>query len=86
MQNVGENYFYQVSQEFNASVPDLLKKGCFCYDYCDSLENSKKSYLSKINFIIHWIIMQLVIKIINIILMFGNLLKWTLWKIIMTFT
>ena len=86
MQNLGENYFYQVSQEFNASVPDLLKKGCFCYDYCDSLENSKKSYLSKINFIIHWIIMQLVIKIINIIFMFGNLLKWTLWKIIMRCT
>ena len=32
---------------------------------------------------IHWIIVQWEIKIMNMFLTFGDLLKWTLWKIIM---
>ena len=32
---------------------------------------------------IHWIIVQWEIKIMTMFLTFGDLLKWTLWKIIM---
>ena len=50
VENLGEDDFYHLSQEFNADVLNLLKKS---YDYWDSLENPKKTYPAKINFIIH---------------------------------
>ena len=81
--NLGDNGFYYRGQEFNANVLDLLKKtGFFLITTAIVLKNSKNAYLAKINFVIHWLIVQLMITTMNIFLIFGKLLKWTLWKII----
>ena len=81
----GKNDFYYLSQVFSANVLDLLKKGFFLRNTRIALKNSKRDYLTKINFLIHYLILQLVIKIVNMFLTFGKLL-WILRKIIMICT
>ena len=46
---------------------DLLKKtGFFLITTAIVLKNSKNAYLAKINFVIHWLIVQLMITTMNI--------------------
>ena len=40
-----------------------------------ALKNLKKAYLAKKSFIMYWLIVLLVIKVMNVFLMFGNILK-----------
>ena len=48
VRNLGENNFYHLSQELNASVLDLLKKKSFLsYDYYNSFEKLKYGLSSK---------------------------------------
>ena len=61
-----KNYYYHVSQEFDANILQLVKKKRFLpYDYWDS-------FGSKINFIIYWLKVKLVMKIMNILSSFGK--------------
>lgn len=65
---MGENDFYHPSQEFDGNVFDnvLVKKnGFFPMDSGVALKRLKKTYSAKINFIVHWLIVQLAIKIMN---------------------
>lgn len=76
VKNLGENYFYHVSWDFNINVLDLVnEKGFYPISSAIVLKNSKKVYLEKIHFLIHWLIVQLVLKTTNMFLMFGKLLK-----------
>ena len=62
---LGENDFSHLSHEFNANVLDLLKKSFFHMIPC----------LPKISLIIHWLIKLFLIKLMNMFLTSGNLLK-----------
>ena len=53
VKNLGENDFYHLSPESNATVLDLLEKGFFPRAIGITLKNSKKAYPAKINFVIH---------------------------------
>ena len=76
VKNLGENYFYHVSWDFNINVLDLVKeKGFYPIGTGIILKNSEKVYLEKIHFVIHWLIVQLVLKTTNMLLMFGKLLR-----------
>ena len=87
VKNLGENDFYHLSQEFNANVLDSIKKkGFFLMTTEKFLKNLRKVYLAKIKFIVYWLIVQLVIKIMSLFLTFEIFLKWKLWKIIMICT
>ena len=69
-----ENEFYHLSQEFNTNVLDLLKKkGFFSYDYWNSFEIFKEGLPSKDKSYDTFLIVKLVLKIINIFLMFRKL-------------
>ena len=59
VRNIAENNYHHVSQEFADNILHFVKKKeFFPYDYRDSFENLKKFYIAKINFIIHWLIVQ----------------------------
>ena len=87
VKNLGENDFYHLSQEFNANVLDsITKKEFFLMITEKFLKNLRQVFLAKIKFIVYWLIVQLVIKIISLFLTFEIFLKWKLWKIIMICT
>ena len=78
VKNVGNNDFYHLSKELNANVLDLHKKKGFgtvlTMIIGKLLRKSKKDYPAKINLVIHSLIMQLVIKTMNMFLKFGKIL------------
>ena len=78
VKNLRENDFYHLSQECAAIVLHLLKKkGYIPLTTVMALKNLMKVYLAKINFISHWLIVKLVMKIvINRFLSFEKYLKW----------
>ena len=76
VKNLRENNFYHLSNDFNTNELDLVqKKGFFPNEYWHSFKNFREGLLAKISFIIHWLIVKLVIKIMNMFLTFGKLLN-----------
>lgn len=73
LRNLEENDFYHLSQEFNANSLDLVKKTVFfLYDYWDRFV---KAYLRELNFISHCLILESLIKIINMFSMYRKFQK-----------
>ena len=64
--NLEENDFYNLSQEFDANVLHLVKKeGPFLMNTVIALKILMKVHLAKTDFLIHQLIVELVIKIMN---------------------
>ena len=72
VRKLGKNDFHFVSQELNANILDLVKQKDFIPINEPLVLKKLKVCLAKINFIVHWLVTELVIKVMNMLLKFGK--------------